>query len=339
MTLSGDDAWGLTPWDQGQCRKLIEGYRNEGIFTPVSLEGTIQFPGVSGGTNWGSLAFEPQRGWVVLNMSHLPSVTGLIPREQLASFDLPDGAARSRMEGTPYGLFRISAMLSPLGLPCIKPPWGTILALDTATGEVKWEVPLGTIRDVAPVPLPIRWGMPSQGGPIVTASGLIFIGAAMDNYLRAFDLETGKELWKGRLPAGGQATPMSYRLSENGRQFVLIAAGGHGRMGTDIGDSLVAFALPESGASALTQSATRTFRTVGVVLLVLLAGFLIVRLAQKNWFWYVLLAFFVLGATFVAWLASQTIPMTMLALLVSVAIAWLLTLTRKRLSIAERNAT
>lgn len=340
MTLSGDDAWGLTPWDHGQCRALIERYRNQGIFTPVSLGGTIQYPGVIGGTNWGSVAFEPQRGWVILNMSHLPSVTGLIPREKLDSgkFDLPDGAALSEMEGTPYGLFRIPALRSPLDLPCTKPPWGTLLAVDTATGEVKWEVPLGTIQDLAPVPLPLRWGTPNQGGPIVTEGGLVFIGAAMDNYLRAFDLETGEELWKGRLPAGGQATPMSYRLSENGRQFVLIAAGGHGRLGTDIGDSVVAFALPESGADVLAQILARTLQTVGVVLLLLLALILIIRFAQKNWFWYALLAFLILLATFVAWLASQAILMTMFALLMAVALAWLLTLARKRLSISERNA-
>jgi quinoprotein glucose dehydrogenase len=333
MTLSGDDAFGLTPWDHGQCRQLIEKYRYEGIFTPVSLEGTIQFPGAVGGTNWGSVAFEPKRGWVILNMSHLPSVTGLIPREQFDSgqFEPPDDAALSQMRGTPYGLFRISAMLSPLGLPCIKPPWGTILAVDTATGEVKWEVPLGTIRDVAPVPLPLRWGMPSQGGPIVTESGLIFIGATMDNYLRAFDLETGRELWKGRLPAGGQATPMSYRVSENGRQFVVIAAGGHGRLGTDIGDSVVAFALPESGADVLTQITMRTLQNAGIVLTVLLAGSLIIWLARKNWFWYMLLAMLILLATFLAWLASQTIPMALLALCAAVALGWLLTLVRKRL--------
>jgi quinoprotein glucose dehydrogenase len=332
MTLSGDDAFGLTPWDQGQCRNLIERYRNEGIFTPVSLEGTIQYPGVIGGTNWGSVAFEPERGWVILNMSHLPSVTGLIPREKLDSgkFDLPDGASLSRMEGTPYGLFRISALLSPLDLPCTKPPWGTLLAVDTFTGEVKWEVPLGTIQDLAPVPLPLRWGTPNQGGPIVTGGGLVFIGAAMDNYLRAFDLETGRELWKGRLPAGGQATPMSYRLSENGRQFVVIAAGGHGRLGTDIGDSVVAFALPEYSAGVLAQIAARTLRTMGVVLLVFLAGWLIIWFAKKNWFWYALLAFLVIITTFVSWLASQTIPTTVLALCAVVAISWLLTVARKR---------
>jgi quinoprotein glucose dehydrogenase len=331
-TLSSDDAWGLSPWDRGQCQNLIQRYRNDGIFTPSSLAGTIQYPGVTGGTNWGSVAFEPRRGWVILNMSRLPSVTGLIPRDRLAAGrpDVPDDATISQMEGTPYRLFRLPALLSPLGLPCTKPPWGTLLAVDTASGEVKWEVPLGTVRDLAPVPLPITWGTPSLGGPIVTQGGLVFIAAAMDNYLRAFDLETGKALWKGRLPAGGQATPMSYRLGENGRQFVVIAAGGHGRMGTDIGDSVVAFALPESGAALLAQSTAPTLRTVGVLLVLLLAALLVVRLVRRNWFWYPLLAILVIIATWVGWIASQSIPVSLLTMFVAAAIAWLLTLGRNR---------
>jgi quinoprotein glucose dehydrogenase len=331
-TLSSEDAWGLSPWDRGQCQNLIKRYRNDGIFTPSSLAGTIQYPGVTGGTNWGSVAVAPGRGCVVLNMSRLPSVTGLIPRARLEAGrpDLPDDATISQMRGTPYGLFRVPALLSPLGLPCTKPPWGTLLAVDTASGQVQWEVPLGTVRDLAPVPVPIRWGTPNLGGPIVTGGGLVFIAAAMDNYLRAFDLETGKELWKGRLPAGAQATPMTYRLGEDGRQFVVIAAGGHGRLGTDIGDSVVAFALPERGAALLAQSATPTLRTVGGLLVLLLAGLLVIRLARKNWFWYPLLAISVVGATWVAWIASQSIPVSSLTLFVAVAVAWLVTRGRNR---------
>jgi PQQ enzyme repeat len=152
----------------------------------------------------------------------------------------------------------------------------------------------------------------------------------MDNYLRAFDLETGKELWRGRLPAGGQATPMSYRLEENGRQFVVIAAGGHGRMGTDIGDSVVAFALPETDTGLLAQSTAPTLRTVGVLLVLLLAALLVFRLAGKNWFWYPLLTILIIIATWVAWIASQSIPVSLLTLFVAVAVAWLLTLGRNR---------
>ena len=122
--------------------------------------------------------------------------------------------------------------------------WGTLAGVDMRTGEIAWQVPLGTVRDIAPVPIPWKLGVPNLGGPLVTASGLVFIGAAMDDYLRAFDTDTGEELWKGRLPAGGQATPMTYRLREDSKQFVVIAAGGHGRAGTTLGDSVVAFAIP-----------------------------------------------------------------------------------------------
>jgi hypothetical protein len=195
---------------------------------------------------------------------------------------------------------------------------------------VKWQVPLGTVRDLAPVPVPIRWGTPNLGGPIVTGGGLVFIAAAMDNYLRAFDLETGKELWKGRLPAGAQATPMTYRLGEDGRQFVVIAAGGHGRLGTDIGDSVVAFALPERGADLLAQSMAPTLRTAGVLLVLVLTALLIWKLARRNWFWYPLLIILIVIATWVAWIASQSMLVSLLTLFVAMAIAWLMTRGRNR---------
>jgi quinoprotein glucose dehydrogenase len=144
------------------------------------------------------------------------------------------------MRGTPYAMMR-EPILSALGMPCVAPPWGLISAVDLNAGTLKWQVPLGTPRDILPVPLTFGTGTPNLGGPLATAGGLVFIGAAMDNYLRAFDADSGKELWKGRLPAGGQATPMTY--SVNGKQYVVIAAGGHGKLGTTMGDSLVAFTL------------------------------------------------------------------------------------------------
>ena len=148
--------------------------------------------------------------------------------------------------GTPYGLMR-EPILSPWFLPCTPPPWGTLSAVSLESGEILWQVPLGTtLPDLIPIPLPIPvgLGLPNLGGPIATAGGLVFIGAAMDGYLRAFDSETGEELWRDRLPAGGNATPMTYRLSEEGRQYVVIAAGGHGKLGTRRGDWVVAYALP-----------------------------------------------------------------------------------------------
>jgi quinoprotein glucose dehydrogenase len=244
QTLSAADAWGLTFWDRGRCRQRMATLRSDGIFTPPSVEGTIIFPGSAGGTNWGSVAFDPGREVVIVNTSRLAHVVTLIPRDRynVARAEHRDGEY-GRQAGTPYAMRR-EALLSPLGIPCNPPPWGTLASVEVASGRIRWEVPLGTIRDLMPLPIPIRWGTPNMGGPIATASGLVFIGAAMDRYVRAFDTDTGAELWKGRLPAGGQATPMTYRLRADGRQYVVIAAGGHSRMGTKLGDYVVAFALP-----------------------------------------------------------------------------------------------
>jgi len=234
-----DDAWGITPYDRKACREQIAAARNEGIFTPPSLRGTVVYPGLIGGSNWGSVAFDPERQLLVLNNTRLPFVVRLLRRADLAAARRRNPASEfASMRGTPY------AMLSPFGLPCAPPPWGTILAVDLASGQKKWESTLGTIRDLAPVPLFFKWGTPNMGGPIMTAGGVTFIAAAMDNYLRAFDSATGAEIWKARLPAGAQATPMTYRARPGGRQYVVIAAGGHGRAGTRLGDHVIAFALP-----------------------------------------------------------------------------------------------
>lgn len=243
-SLMPEDAFGLTPWDRGPCREVLEKLRYEGAFTPPSLQGTLIYPGNVGGANWGSASFDAGRGLLFVNTSNLPHVVQLIPREEMASMRKKHrGREISNQEGAPYGMMRY-VPLSPLGMPCNPRPWGQIHAIDTATGDVRWQSTLGTIEDLAPIPLPLAWGTPNMGGPVSTASGLVFIAAAMDNYLRAFDSETGEELWKGRLPAGGQATPMTYRVRETGKQYVVIAAGGHGKMGTTLGDALVAFALP-----------------------------------------------------------------------------------------------
>jgi quinoprotein glucose dehydrogenase len=177
---------------------------------------------------------------------NLPWAITLFPADQFdAAVKAEPDVEISRQEGTPYAMKRVM-VTSPLDLPCNPPPWGVIAAIDLNTGDFLWREPFGTVRDLAPVPIPIKYGVPNLGGPLITESGLIFIGAAMDDYLRAFDVNTGEELWKGRLPAGGQATPMTYRVSESGKQYVVIAAGGHGRGGTRIGDYVVAFALPDA---------------------------------------------------------------------------------------------
>jgi len=243
--LGVDEAWGFTTFDQGFCRDLIAGFRSEGIFTPPSLEGSIQYPGSAGGANWGGVSIDPSRGLLFVNQNHLPMAQQLIRREEFAKLD-PAAAVYPDelypMAGTPYGLKRIS-LLSNFGAPCVRPPWGSLTAVDLVEGEVLWSVPLGTTRDQAPFPLWFGFGTPNAGGSLATASGLVFIGATTDRFLRAFSSSSGEELWRGRLPYTANATPITYRLSKAGRQFLVVAAGGHGW--SESGDALVAYALPE----------------------------------------------------------------------------------------------
>lgn len=314
--LSPDRAWGLTPWHRSECREWIESLRFDGIYTPPSLQGSMMYPGNTGGSNWGGVAVDPVRGVAVANVNDFPFTVRLFPAaEYEREREANPGGEVAPQRGTPYGMSR-APFLSPLGLPCIKPPWGTILAVELATGEVKWEVPLSFI------------GLLSSGGPLITASGIIFIGAAMDNYLRAFDIATGEELWAGLLPAGGQANPMTYRLHENGRQFVVIAAGGHAKMGTTLGDSIVAFALPETR--------TPVFRSVGGTLLyvglALVSAFLLIRFGKyvfSKWLWFGLLVVLVILSTETTWLITQSIVAMVLSFGLALVIAFLLTRFRK----------
>src|SRR6185312_5682464 len=202
------------------------------------------YPFTGGGTNWGGLAFDQAHDVVYVNTSSAMHLVTLIKQKDFS-------AAREKFfdkevspnEGAPFGMKR-ETLLSPWGLPCNPPPWGQLHAIDMYDGRVLWSVALGTTEDMMPFSEYLFRGVgtPNLGGPIVTAGGLVFIGAAMDNYLRAFDAKTGRELWRGRLPAGGQATPMSYVW--HGRQYVVIAAGGHSKLDTKRGDEVVAFALP-----------------------------------------------------------------------------------------------
>jgi len=239
--LSEAGMWGFTPWDRGKCRQLFRKHRYEGLFSPPSIEGTVTYPNNMGVMNWGSVAIDPVRNLLIVNTSHVAGITQLVPRAE-ADKAFASGEFLLAQAGTPYAL-RWTPLLSPWRAPCNPPPWGTLVAIDLSGGKRLWQVTLGTTRDLAPFPFWFKLGTPNIGGPLVTASGLIFIGATTDDYLRAFDSRSGEELWKGRLPAGPQATPMTYRLTPSSKQFVVIAAGGHRYMGTKLGDYLVAFSL------------------------------------------------------------------------------------------------
>ena len=207
------------------------------------MKGSIVFPGSVGGVNWGGAAYDPQRHLLVMDTNRLAILVRLIPREKYDE-DIKASTTNDRLHGewgrqtgAPYAMFR-TPLIGPsetLTL-CSPPPWGTVAAVDLFTGKKAWDVPLGSF-----VP-GMNTGTVTLGGPIVTAGGVVFSAATMDNYIRGFDAESGKEIWKYELPAGGQATPMTYAL--NGKQYVVIAAGGHGKLGTKQGDYVVAFTLP-----------------------------------------------------------------------------------------------
>jgi quinoprotein glucose dehydrogenase len=243
--ISAEDAWGPTEQDRDTCLAWIKTLRNEGIFTPPSLEGTLVTPGNLGGMTWSGYAFDPQHSLLIVNTNNLVAKIKLIPR---ADFSRRDARAEdgeySPQTGAPYGLFR-RFLQSPSGLPCTAPPWGLLTAVDMNEGKIRWQIPLGSMQDFGGKQPPILPGSISLGGPIATAGGLVFIAATFDPFFRAFDIETGKELWKAQLPASGHATPMTYRLAASGKQFVVIAAGSHPKISEEsLGDALVAFTLP-----------------------------------------------------------------------------------------------
>jgi quinoprotein glucose dehydrogenase len=266
QTFSAKDTWGATPEDLAFCRGAVGALRSGGIYTPPTLTGTLLFPGNVGGVNWGSTALDPKSGVLYANTNRVAFLVKLVPRNdeinywQLGAnllrrlFDqptVPSAAERlilqeralrnrftgefSRQDQTPYFVYR-EAIMTPGGLPCTAPPWGTLSALNLNTGQKAWDMPLGTMIPGQST------GSINLGGPIVTAGGLVFTAASTESYLRAFDSATGQELWKGQLPVPAQATPMTYMAG--GRQYVVICAGGHGQLGTKVGDSVIAFALP-----------------------------------------------------------------------------------------------
>jgi len=236
--LGPEDAWGMILWDEAQCAKKLAKLSYDGIYTPPSLEGTLHHPVNAGGNNWGSPAIHPDSRIMVVYTSRIPGLVKLIPRKDC------DGV-RQPQAGTPYCV-ETGFVLSPLGVPCTEPPWGTLDAIDLQAGKILWSVPLGTTRDMAPFPFWWIDGLPGFGGPMMTATGLVFSGVANEHAFRAFDLNNGKELWKADLPTAANAVPMTYQVSETGRQFVVIAAGGHWSGGAPPGDYLIAYALPDA---------------------------------------------------------------------------------------------
>ncbi|MGF7114658.1 quinate dehydrogenase (quinone) [Pseudomonas laurylsulfatiphila] len=246
-TLTESDMWGATPFDQLMCRIQFKGMRHEGVYTPPGMDRALQFPGSLGGMNWGSVSVDPNTNYMFVNDMRLGLANYMIPRDKIKA-----GASGIEMgvvpqEGTPFGAMR-ERFLSAVGIPCQKPPFGTLSAIDLKTHKLMWQVPVGTVQDTGPLGirmhLPIPIGMPTLGASLATQSGLLFFAGTQDFYLRAFDTGNGNEIWKSRLPVGSQSGPMTYVSPKTGRQYILLTVGG-ARQSTDRGDYVIAYALPK----------------------------------------------------------------------------------------------
>ena len=248
--LTGSDMWGATMFDQLACRIAFRRLRYEGRFTPPSTQGSLIYPGNFGVFNWGGVAIDPTRQIAFTTPVYLAFVSTLKPRPNDTELLVQDKPLKGSLPalnenfGAPFAV-DLHPFVSPFGIPCQAPPWGYVAGADLTTGKIAWKHRNGTVRDLSPLPLPFRMGVPDIGGPIVTAGGVAFLSGTLDYFVRAYDISDGRQLWESRLPAGGQATPMTYSGAD-GRQYLLVVAGGHGSTHTKAGDSVIAYALPKA---------------------------------------------------------------------------------------------
>ncbi len=243
--LEEKDMWGATIFDTLVCRIKFRGLDYEGRYTPPTENGSIIYPGNFGAFNWGAVAVDPNRQIMFAMPVYLAFTSKMVPRsDAYARVVTKDGQdVFNENFGAAYAA-KMGPFTSPLGLPCQAPPWGYVAGVDLTTGKTVYKHVNGTVRDLSPIPLPFQMGVPGIGGPIITKGGVAFLSGTLDYYVRGYDLQTGEEIWRDRLPAGGQATPSTYLA--DGRQYLVVVAGGHGSTGTAAGDSIIAYTLPKS---------------------------------------------------------------------------------------------
>ena len=240
--LTEKDMWGASLVDQMMCRIEFNQLNYDGRYTPPSTNGSLVYPGNFGTFNWGGIAVDPENGVMFGMPTYLAFTSKLIPRDTLGDAETNKGEQGvNANEGADYAV-ELGPFLSPLGVPCQQPPWGTIAGADLTTGDIAYQRKNGTVQDLSPIPIKLELGVPGIGGPIITKGGVAFLSAATENNFRAYDLKNGDVLWNVRIPAGGQATPMTY-LNSKGEQMVVLVAGGHGSVGTTIGDYVLAYKL------------------------------------------------------------------------------------------------
>lgn len=237
--------WGATPFDQMLCRIQFKELRYEGQYTPPSVQGSLIYPGNVGVFNWGSVSVDPVRQLLFTSPNYMAFVSKLVPQAEVAAGSKRESETSGVQpnKGAPYAVI-MHPFMSPIGVPCQAPAWGYVAGIDLTTNKVVWKHKNGTSRDSSPIPIGLPMGVPSMGGSMVTGGGVGFLSGTLDQYIRGYDVKNGKELWKSRLPAGGQATPMSY-TGKDGKQYVLVVVGGHGSLGTKMGDYIIAYKLSE----------------------------------------------------------------------------------------------
>jgi quinoprotein glucose dehydrogenase len=244
--LTESAMWGLSPFDLLACRIKFRSLRYEGRYTPPSLQGSIIYPGNVGVFNWGGVAVDPERQIIFAMPVQMAFVSTLVARKDASVRMVTRDTEPPFNEnfGSPYAV-KMGPLFSPLGKPCQAPPWGYVAGAQLVDGKTVYRHVNGTVRDLSKIPLPFKLGVPGIGGPMITRGGVAFLSGTLDYFVRAYDVTNGDQLWEDRLPAGGQATPMTYWSGVSGRQFVLVVAGGHGTLGTKPGDSIIAYALPK----------------------------------------------------------------------------------------------
>jgi len=246
QSFSPEDVWGFTYFDKRACRKKVEAYDYGPIYTPITERGTVLMPAVGGGANWGGGGYDPGSHIMVVPTNRVPTIVKLTPRAKSeATSDTAEIESSTAMTFTNPGadfVVSVEPLLSNFGAPCSEPPWAALTAVDIVQKKIVWDVPLGSIKKLAPIPIDWHLGTPSAGGPLVTAGGLVFIGYSSDDMFRAFDLSTGEIVWEAELPAAATSVPITYEV--DGEQYIVVPAGGHSMFMTTLGDSVVAFKLP-----------------------------------------------------------------------------------------------